>query len=154
MTEIDWKPGDVAWIECTIGPGLHWRRRDDGWESADHIHGPNRVAKTPQPVLILRADDDAGIEALAEAYSDTMRAIGDIKDSMRAAVETVIAAQHPPKPPAEPLNLDARVIDKDDREWARIGGAWVSSDWSSRSWQELMKTFGPLEIIPPGGGER
>lgn len=152
MSEIDWQAGDVAWINCEA-PGLHmlFKSKDDWWKpgTISCYHLASNV--TPEPVLVLRPDDDAGIDALVEAWMSTQGPFANSLEEMRAAVETLIAAKRAPKPPEEPLDPAVRVLDRFEQVWARIKGEWLAYGEESTPWEELHHEFGPLEILAPDG---
>jgi hypothetical protein len=74
------------------------------------------------------------------------------RDATQTAVQKLIAAQHPPKMPEEPLDPAVRVLrDKDGEIFARCGDdVWAGDVGNVLSWEEL--TSAPVEIITPDGG--
>lgn len=92
-----------------------------------------------------------GIRALADAQHAVAAHVGGRAAKMRLAVKRVIASQHAPKMPEEPLDLAVRVKVVETGEiFAKCGEYWVGDQGSCYSgWAELWDLDGPVEIIMP-----
>lgn len=163
----EWKPGDVVRAtysgeEKTYFYGRDFRTKEYRWISTEGTTTDAfRLADSTRPLVVIDPDDREQVERLALAYDDAFARIvpdfhsraeeveqGDDDAIMQAALRE-FANPTPPALTDMPMDLGARVVDRDGDVWARdTGSSWgcLSTQSAPQAWMDLVNVCGPLRL--------
>jgi hypothetical protein len=118
----DWKPGDVAMVECSDGQDRRagYRRgtigNPEAWEFEDGAMRRVNESRT-RPLAVLDPEDREQVERLCDLLYGGHR--GDV--GIRVATALRKFANPTPPRPEEPSGLGAVVEDAEGARWVRAG---------------------------------
>jgi hypothetical protein len=152
MSDQDFKPGDLAIIDCEENAGIHrliksvaglaWFA-DNSHEPGDACwHRPDSArGQSAQWAAVLNPADDEQMERLAKAYFAAYHANGT---GMAEAVRSLRTPPTPPLPPEPPVG--SWVLDARGCMWRRDKGGWNDIE----SWPDLLGEYGPVRLVTLG----
>lgn len=114
------------------------------------------VATIVRPLVVLDPEDtdlmEAARQRFIEGWEEENRS-GNEGNRVRSGLRAMLKGlADRPEMLTEPLDPAARVIDKDDDEWARNReGLWacLSTRTQLQAWPDLFVSYGPLTVIEP-----
>lgn len=84
-----------------------------------------------------------------ETILEDLLADEDLTDEEQVRLGSVIMRVATTKGPKEPADANARVLDREGDEWARVGASWVCEHGGvPRTWAYLVSECAPLVVTP------
>lgn len=156
MNEHDFKPGDLAWIDCEDNPGVHMCRESligPRWSRLTLTTGgvqcahwaTSALCQSAQWVVAVNPADEDQMQRLANAYlkANNLTTEGDLRE----AIESLRTPPPPSLPPEPPVG--SWVLDTYDDPWRRDERGWVVGN-IVRSWAELVEHYAPVRLMTLG----
>ena len=151
--QMEFKAGDVALIEAGC-----WANRkvglrlDEGWSHTNGVSlDGDGVVSPVRRLVVIDPESVEDVERLVNILRSIEYVDLDLNESLtmggwrlRAALREYVTTT--PEPLAEPMNLAARVLDRNGQPWTRVGGRWWASVDGAKEWAELTEDDGPLRL--------